>query len=87
MMKSWIEYIAPPEGCDTTALAECLVGKAGPLHYNLNRVCGVDVPGCVNKVYILDSVDDTYILSNQNTSIRTESKDMLYYFSGNMTAY
>jgi hypothetical protein len=53
LYKTWIEYLTPAAGCNTTALAECMVEEdnfsSTTLLQNL-ATCSVKTSGCTIKV-------------------------------------
>jgi len=72
MYKTYIDYMTPPAGCNTTALSECMVNdglSGGPIKSMMN--CSLSVTGCEVKV-----VNETSGLTDFKT-----------FFQGNMTAY
>jgi len=71
MYKTYIDYMTPPAGCNTTALSECMVTdglSGGPI--NSMMMCSQNVTGCEVKAM------------NQN-----DLSDASTFWQGNATAY
>jgi len=72
MYKTYIDYMTPPAGCNTTALSECMVNdglSGGPITSMMS--CSQNVTGCEVKL-----VNDTSAYTDFNT-----------FLQGNATAY